>query len=165
MGYFDRAEAGGRSISFYGTGNTHHAGRLAEALDVKRPAVCDAFGVRFRSLLDHIHTLYGGSGASVHEAVTSSPFYRQIGELPAHIWRTWLAADIPLAHVPFVLLAEHAGLRAPLHRGFIDLVDALLGMTSWQDRLTLERLGLARMSPEMMMTYAETGVPVDENSR
>ncbi len=159
VGYFDRAEAAGEPASFYGTGNTVHAGRLAEALDAERPTVCDAFGVRFRSLVDHIHHLYGGTGDSVHDAVKGSPVYQKIGALPADIWRTWMGADVPLAHVPFVLLAESVGLSVPLHRGLVDIVDALLGTTSWQDGLTLERLGLAGMSPERIQAYVETGDP------
>ena len=44
-----------------------------------------------------------------------------------------------------------------VRRGFVDIVDALLGRNSWQDGLTLERLGLADMSPEQIPTYVETG--------
>jgi opine dehydrogenase len=70
-----------------------------------------------------------------------------------------MADDVPLAHVPFVQLAESAGVSVPLHRGFVDIVDALLGTSSWQDGLTLERLGLAGLSPEQIRNYVETGVP------
>ena len=157
MGYYDRAEAAGDTVSFYGIGNTIHAGRLAEALDAKRPPVCDAFGVRFRSLVEHLHRLYGGAGDTVHEAVKQSPVYKNSGALPPRIWQSWMADDVPLAHVPFVLLAEAAGVPVPLHRGFVDIVDALLGSNSWQDGLTLERLGLAGMSPEQIRNYVETG--------
>lgn len=157
VGYFDRAEAAGDQISFYGTGNTFHAGKLAEALDAERPAVCEAFGVRFRSLLDHIHRIYGGGGETVHEAVTESPGYNRAGEMRATIWQTWMEGDLPLAHVPFVELAESAGLSVPLHRGFVDILDALLGSNSWQDGLNLERLGLAGMSTERIREYVETG--------
>lgn len=159
VGYFDRAEAKGDPISFYGTGNTVHAGRLAEALDAERPTVCDAYGVRFRSLVEHIHRLYGGAGDTVHEAVKESPVYKNGGPMPANIWRSWMGDDVPLAHVPFVQLAESVGVNVPLHRGFIDIVDALLGSDSWQNGLTLERLGLAGMSPEEVQAYVETGVP------
>jgi len=159
VGYFDRAEAAGDPISFYGTGNTVHAGRLAEALDAERPAVCEAFGVRFRSLLDHIHRIYGGAGDSVHDAVKESPGYNNSGTMQATIWQTWMAGDLPLAHVPFVQLAESVGLSVPLHRGFVDILDALLGSNSWQDGLNLERLGLAGMSTERIREYVETGNP------
>ena len=159
VGYFDRAEAAGDPISFYGTGNTVHAGRLAEALDAERPAVCEAYGVRFRSLLEHIHRIYGGGGDSIYEAVKQSPGYNRSGEMRATIWQTWMEGDLPLAHVPFVQLAENAGLSVPLHRGFVDILDALLGSNSWQDGLNLERLGLAGMSTENIREYVETGNP------
>ena len=159
VGYFDRAEAAGDPASFYGTGNTVHAGRLAEAMDAERPAACAAFGVRFRSLLEHIHRIYGGGGDTVHEAVKQSPVYSASGMLPPDIWRSWMGDDVPLAHVPFVLLSELAGVPVPLHRGFVDIVDALLGAESWKDGLNLERLGLAGMSVEQVRAYAETGDP------
>lgn len=157
VGYFDRAEARGERASFYGTGNTAHAGKLVEALDAERPAVCAAYGVRYRSVLDHIRVLYGGDGENVHDAVGQSAFYRGVGDLPADIWRTWLGTDLPLAHVPFVLLAEAAGCSATLHRGFVDIVAALLDTKPWEDGLTLERLGLAGMDTAAMTAYAETG--------
>lgn len=157
VGYFDRAEAAGETVSFYGTGNTVNAGRLAESLDAERPAVCEAYGVRFRSLVEHIHRLYGGTGDTVHDAVKESPVYQNSSGLPSDIWRAWMADDVPLAHVPFVQLAESAGVPAPLHRGFVDILDALLGTNSWQDGLTLERLGLSGLSPEQVREYVETG--------
>lgn len=156
VGYYDRAEAKGERASFYGTGNTAHAGKLVEALDAKRPAVCEAYGVRYRSVLDHIRILYG---ADVQEAVAQSAFYRGVGDLPADIWRTWMGTDLPLTHVPFVLLAENTGRNAKLHRGFVDIVAALLDVAPWKDGLTLERLGLAGMDAAAMTVYAETGLP------
>lgn len=157
VGFFDRRIAEGRPADFYGTGNTENAGRLAEVMDEERPDVCKAYGVRYRSVLEHIHILYGGDGDTVHEAVANSAFYRGVGDLRADIWKDWMANDLPLAHVPFVLLAELAGVSAPLHRGFVDIVDALLGANSWRDGLTLERLGLAEMDVAAITAYAETG--------
>lgn len=158
VGYFDRAEAKGEPISFYGTGNTVHAGRLAESFDAERPLVCDAYGVRHRPLVEHIQRLYGGPGGTVYDAVKNSSFYKNVGSFPADIWRSWTALDAPLAHVPFVQLAESAGLSVPLNRGYVHMIDALLGSNSWQTGLTLERLGLAGMSPKQVQDYVETGV-------
>lgn len=159
VGYFDRAEAAGDQISFYGTGNTVHAGRLAEAMDAERPAACAAYGVRYRSLLDHIHRIYGGGGESIHAAVKESPVYSKAGDMRATIWQTWMEGDLPLAHVPFVELAERAGVSVPLHRGFVSILDALLGSNSWESGLNLERLGLAGMSVDRLRAYVETGTP------
>ena len=159
VGYFDRAEAAGDPISFYGTGNTVHTGRLTEALDAERTAACDAFGVRYRSLLDHIRGIYGGGGDSVHDAVKQSPVYNRAGDMRATIWQTWMEGDLALSHVPFVELAESAGVSAPLRRGLVDIIDALLGNNSWRDGLNLERLGLAGLSVEEIRAYVETGIP------
>ena len=129
------------------------------ALDAERPVFCEAYGLRYRTVLKHIRILYDAEGADVQEAVAQSAFYRGVGGLPANIWRTWMGADLPLAHVPFVLLAKSAGCNAKLHRGFVDIVAALLDVTPWKDGLTLERLGLAGMDAAAMTVYAETGLP------
>ena len=76
VGYFDRAEARGEGISFYGTGNTVHAGRLAEALDRERPDVHAVFGMPYRTLRDQIVRLYGTEGRDLVEVVAGTPFYR-----------------------------------------------------------------------------------------
>ena len=65
--------------------------------------------------------------------------------------------DLPLAHVPLVELAELADVPAPLHRGFVDIVDALHGTNSRETGLTLERLGLAGLGQPEIIRYAETG--------
>ncbi|MDP6257515.1 MAG: hypothetical protein QGH63_00325 [Rhodospirillales bacterium] len=98
-------------------------------------------------------------GETVHDAAKQSPVYKNSGSLPADVWRSWMANDVPLAHVPFVQLAESAGVSVPLHRGFVDIVDALLGGNSWRDGLAPERLGLAGLSPERIRDYVETGDP------
>ena len=157
VGYFDRSEAEGKAASFYGTGNTQHAGKLAESLSDERHPICEAYGVRYRSVLEHIHGLYGGTGESVHEAVGASAFYREVGDLSAGIWRNWLAIDLPQAQVPFVLLAENAKRAVPLHRGFVDIAGALLDLNLWEDGLTLERLGIHGLAPAEITAYAETG--------
>lgn len=157
VGYFDRAEARGESISFYGTGNTIHAGRLAEALDLERPNVHAAFDIPYRPLRDQIVRLYGTQGRDLVEVVAGTPFYRDLPPLPATIWRDWMRADVSLAHVPFVRLAEQVGAAVPVHRGFVDIMDALLGTDSWADGLTLEKLGLADLSVDAMLRYVEAG--------
>jgi len=157
VGFYDRRMAAGRKADFYGTGNTESAGLLAELMDAARKPICAAYGTRYRSVLEHIHILYGGKGANVHEAVAQSDFYRGVGDLPADIWRNWMGNDLPLAHVPLVELAEHAGVPAPLHRGFVNIVDALLGTNSWETGLTLARLGLDGLDVAGINAYAETG--------
>lgn len=157
IGYFDRAEEAGDPISFYGTGNTASAARLAEALDAERPAVCEALAVPCRPLLDLVKLLYGGDGDDLRAAIADAPFYRDLPPLPADVWRAWMRIDLPLAQVPFVRLAEQLGVAVPLHRGFVDLMSAMIGLDAWACGLDLETLGLADLSAEEMRRYVHQG--------
>jgi hypothetical protein len=120
--------------------------------------ICDAYGVRYRSVLEHIDGLYCGTGESVHATVDASPLYREVGDLLAGIWRSWLAINLPQAHVLFVLLAENAKRAVRLHRGFADIAGALLDLNLWDDGLTPERLGIHGLAPAEITAYAKTGM-------
>ena len=160
VGAFDRAGARGETIDFYGEGNTRHAGVLAEALDAERRGPSSALGLPFRPLSEQIAALYGGGldrHGSVREAIAAAPFYQALPPLPADRWANWMRADIPLAHVPFVRLAEALGTLAPLHRGLVDIMGALLGRDFWQDGLTLQELGLSNMTAEGMTAFLHDG--------
>ena len=158
IGSFDRAEQGGERASFYGDCNTVHTGILAEAQDAERAPVCAAFGVRFRTLRDHIVHYYGAKGESVHEAIRNCGFYRRLPPVPAATWRKWLAADVPWAHVPFVALAELAGVDTPLHRAIIAFVSALLEQDFQHSGLTLARLGLSGCDVRDVCRYVDEGM-------
>ena len=76
-----------------------------------------------------------------------------------------VAGDMALGghDVRFLLWPEQAecleACRAvgALHRGFVDIVDALLGTNSWESGLTLKRLGLDNLDVAGINAYAETG--------
>ncbi len=135
---------------------------------VARPSLIDVIGNRTSGLsikpirqsqyligdgLGSANSRRGNAADTVHEAVAQPDFYRGVGDLPADIWRSWMGNDLPLADVPLVELAELADVPAPLHRGFVDIVDALHGTNSWETGLTLERLGLAGLGvPEISDT-------------
>lgn len=157
VGYFDRRDAAGAPSDFYGIGNTSGTGRLNEAMDAERRPVCAKYGVRYRPVLEHIRNLYGCDGATVEEAVRNSPLYQGLAPIAPGVWRSWMRTDICLAHVPFVQLAELAGEKAPLNRGFVDIANAVLGVDAWADGLNLTRLGLDGMSFEQVRRFVETG--------
>nr|WP_276562364.1 NAD/NADP octopine/nopaline dehydrogenase family protein [Hoeflea prorocentri] len=157
IGLFDVAKKEQRKIRFYQEGNSAAAGQLAEALDQERRPVLDRFGYPFRSLADQINVLYGGHGSSVQEAIHNAPFYHALPDLDPDIWRHWLSWDLPFAHIPFVRLSEMLGAPAPLHRGLVDILNAILGEDYWAKGLTLEALGLAGLSVEDIKTYLRSG--------
>ena len=159
---FDRAGERGATIDFYGEGSTRHAGVLAEALDAERCGPSSALGLPFRPLSEQIAALYGGRSdrnGSVQEAIAAAPFYQALPRLPVDRWADWMRADIPLAHVPFVHLAEALGTPVPLHRGLVEIMGALLERDFWRDGLTLRELGLSDMTAEAMTAFAGDGAP------
>ncbi|QCO57683.1 hypothetical protein EOK75_18505 (plasmid) [Pseudorhodobacter turbinis] len=157
IGYFDRAAEKGEKISFYGTGNTTHAMAMTEALDRERPAVAQHFNLPCPTVAQQVARIYDLPDAPLGELVANVPFYRNMPLLPADVWRNWMRWDVPHAHVPFVLLSEALGETAPLHRGFVDIMDALVGMNSWRDGVTLERLGIAGMTADQIKSFLTHG--------
>jgi opine dehydrogenase len=158
VGWCDRALAAGEPVPLYGPGATDSVGRLAEAQDAERKSVGAAFEVPWQSLGTYLADYYEASGASLAEIIRSAPYYQTLSPYPADVWKRWLAADIPHAYVPFVALAERAGVNVPLHRAAIDIAGALLGRDFWRDGTTLERLGLADASASEIKRYVTDDV-------
>lgn len=157
LGGFDRAEAEGRNFSFYTRGNVKSASTITEAFGAERNAICRAYGVRENSARERLIYLYDSHGDTHQEAVANCAFLQNLGELPAGIWRRWLAVDVPYAIVPTVRLAEAAGVRAPVLRSLAEIFGVLLGFDPWERGLTLERLGLAGLTPAQVTRLAHEG--------
>ena len=84
-------------------------------------------------------------------------FIQGIPAYSVDIWAQWLKVDLPLAMVPFVLLADLAGISTPIHRGFIEIIGAVLETDFWKAGLTLDKLGLAGLSVEEVVRYVTEG--------
>jgi opine dehydrogenase len=157
IGWFDRAEAAKETVWFYRGGNTPNTGRLAEAQDAERRAVCAAYGVPFRPLSQYLRDYYDAEGETIHDQVRNCSYYQALAPYPTDVWKRWMATDVAHAHVPFTALADLAGIAAPLHRAIVDLTGAVLGRDFRREGVTLERLGLAGLDPAGVLRYVETG--------
>jgi opine dehydrogenase len=158
VAFFDRAkEHGDATVNFYRTGITEHTGILAETQDKERIPVCQAYGVPYTSFRECITRYYGGTGKTMAETQLSTKFIQNIPAYSTDIWAQWLKADVPLAMVPLVLLANLAGISMPIYRGFIDIFGAILETDFWKTGLTLDKLGLADLSPQGVIKYVTEG--------
>lgn len=157
IGWFDRAEESREPVHFYRGGNTPHSGRMAEAQDAERRPVCEAFGVSHRPLSQYLRDYYDADGASIHEQVRNCAYYQALPPYPTDVWKRWMATDVANAHVPFVALAELAGVPVPLHRSIVALISAVLGRDFQTEGVTLQRLGLAGLDMAGIQRYVETG--------
>jgi opine dehydrogenase len=158
VAFFDRArEHGDTTVYFYRTGITLHTGILSEAQDRERANVCQAYKVPHTPYRETLMRYYGGSGKTLAEIELSTKFIQGIPAYSTDIWTHWLKADLPLAMVPFVLLADLAGISTPIHRGFIDVFGAILEIDFWKTGLTLDTLGLADSTAYEIIRYVEEG--------
>ena len=149
VGAMDRAKLDGRKFGFYQEGVVPVAGVLGDALDAERKRVCEAYGVEHTPMAKAIDQYYGFNSNSFYEAM-QNPVYKSFPAFQPDVWRTWASDDLPYAIVPCVLLAEQAGIAAPLHRAFAEILGVLLGVDPWQWGPSLADMDLAG-APEMVM--------------
>ena len=108
---------------------------------------------------EHIIRYYESRGNTVCEAIRNCKAYQDPGwsigfkELSIHL----ASNDIPLAMVPFVSLADLAGVSTPIARAIIDIFGAVFEIDFWKKGLTLDKLGLADLSTEAVIKYVTQG--------
>jgi len=154
VAYFDRVKASGEDTAhFYGIGITEHTGILTEAQDREREAVCRFYGVPYVPFKDLIKHFCKGTGRTMAEAQCNCNFVKSSTPFPVDTWAQWIKWDMPLALVPLISLADLAGIPMPIHRGLVHIFGAILGTDFWKTGLTLDKLGLAELSPEDIIKY------------
>lgn len=154
---FDRVKASGEDMaSFYSSGVTESTSLIAEAQDNEREAVCNAYEVPYRSLMELEDRFFNVTGETVYEVQRET--VKNIGLHPVEAWKLWTAWDIPFAIVPFISLAELAGIEMPVNRSLVDIFGVLHGKNFWEEGLTLNRLGLEGKDPEGVIKYVHDGI-------
>jgi opine dehydrogenase len=131
IGAMERAKVDGRKFGFYQEGVVPAAGVLGDALDAERKLVCEAYGVEHTPMAKAIEQYYGFKSGSFYEAM-QNPVYKSFPPFQPDIWRTWSSDDLRYAVVPCVQLADQAGIPAPLHRAFAEILGVLLGVDPWK---------------------------------
>ncbi len=148
VGMMERAKLDGKKIGFYQECVVPAAGVLGDALDAERGLVCEAYGVEHTPMAKAIEQYYGFRSNGFYEAM-QNPVYQSFPPFQPDIWREWEAVDLPYAIVPCVQLAEQAGIAAPLHRAFAEILGVLLGCDPWQCGPSLADMDLEG-SPEVV---------------
>lgn len=156
---YDRIKAKGEKFDFYRTGNTFHTGLLEEAQDKERIKVCQAYRVPYTSLIERVIRCYGSAGNTVYEVIRNCRVYQEAHWSPDfESLKKYIAfGDIPLALVPFVLLANVAGISTPVSKAIIDVFSAIFQINFWKEGLTLDKLGLTGLKPREVIKYVTEG--------
>lgn len=148
VGAMERAKLDGRQFGFYQEGVVPAAGVLGDALDAERKRVCEAYGVVHTPMAEAIEQYYGYASNTFYEAM-HNPVYKSFPPFQPDVWRTWAGDDLPYAIVPCVQLAEQAGIAAPLHRAFAEILGVLLGVDTWCYGPSLADMDLAGTPAEV----------------
>ncbi len=116
-------------------------------IDEERLSLGRAYGLDLVPISEWIGRAYPGSkGNSLCQLMRNNPAYSDI-RAPRQLNSRLLFEDIPTGLVPFIMFAAAAGMDLPLISCLIRLGSLLLRRDFVADGRTLDRLGLAGLSP------------------
>lgn len=150
--FFERS----RVFRFYGEVSMC-ASRLTDAHDVERMKVAAAYQCQTDTWPEDCATIYELEGNNLYElhggpTDRHAEKWNQIEEV-----ERLLAEDICYSFIPMEQLASTAGLTTPVTTAMTDLSAVLTGYDYRSEGLTLDKLGLAGLTPDQIIEYANTG--------
>lgn len=149
--------AAGEDLRFYRDQVTRSIATLVmENLDRERQQVARGLGVRdVWSLLDWYRESYHLAGSNVYETVTTNPYYEGFSASTHLLAQNHILDEVPNSLVPMAQLGRAAGVPTPTMDALISLAEAMTGIDWRGEGRTVERLGLAGMTPEEMAERVE----------
>ena len=151
-------EATGGDFTFYVEGMTDGVVRAVTELDAERLAVARAYGHTLPPLLEEMAAIgtvepgAAGAGPAIRGARANAAI-----KAPGSLAHRYFREDLPYGLVPFLGLAELAGVSVPLARALLALGEVVTGEQFGADGLNLARLGLAGRSIEDVLALVRQG--------
>ena len=138
----------GETWDNYG-GLTPSVSRLVESLDMERLAIAQAFGVKVRTMREHMSLSFDLPPMPLAEAAREVVL-RGGSPGPSTLKARWILEDLPFGIVPLIALADSAGVEVPLHRAGLTLFSALLGRDLASENDLLPHLPIATSTPDQL---------------
>jgi opine dehydrogenase len=147
---------------FYAEGITESVGRAVAAIDAERLAVAQGLGVPARPFLDvfegaGLTTAAARDSGSVSRACKESAPNRTI-KAPPSLRHRYIDEDVGFGLVPFSALGRLAGVETPVIDAHVTLAAAATGIDFWSTGLSLEKMGLAGVRREDVLTLLDRGL-------
>jgi opine dehydrogenase len=157
-------EATAGKFGFYAEGSGRAVARVMDAIDRERLALAARLQVRAVPFTELFHQLGFTTGEQVHadgayHAIQHSELIRPI-QSPPKLDHRYLHEDVGWGLVPWMHLAAAAGSPAPTIAALTHLAGVINGIDYPREGLTLERMGLAGMTPDEIR--AHVGAPPAE---
>ena len=138
----------GETWDNYG-GLTTSVSRLVESLDLERLTIAQAFGVKVRTMQEHMSLSFDLPPMPLAEAAREVVL-RGGSPGPSTLKARWILEDLPFGIVPLIALADSAGVEVPLHRAGLTLFSALLGRDLASENDLLPHLPIAKSTPDQL---------------
>ncbi len=149
--------AAGEPLKFYKDQVTRTIASLVmRKVDEEKMAVARAVGLReVWSLLDWYRESYHVVGEDIYDALMRNPYYEGFSA-PSHLLaQNHILDDVPDSLVPIASLGRTLGVPVPTIGALVDLASAMCSIDWWEEGRTVERLGLAGMTPDEMLRHVE----------
>lgn len=154
-------ESTGGNFLFYCEGITPAVGRVTAAVDEERLAIAKALGVPAISFLQTFYE-FGSTSQAAYESgdisracVESAP--NATIKSPKSLDDRYIHEDVGTGLVPMAALGRLAGVPTPTMDALIHLASLALGQDFNQTGLTLEKLGVAGMTPQQLLRFVGEG--------
>lgn len=150
-------EATSGGFGFYADGTRETVSKVIEAVDQERLVLARLLGVGAVPFVELFHQLgftpgETGPATTVFQAIQRSELIRPI-QSPRLLDHRYLHEDVGWGLVPWMELARAVGCPAPAITALTHLAGLVNGVDYTKEGLTLEAMGLARMSPDEILKY------------
>lgn len=156
-----RVESTGGDYYHYYDGITPSVGRLIDRLDSERLDVAHAFGCDPAPLPEHFLRMGYTTEAARDAGLAYEVFHQSEADrhirAPSSLDHRFFTEDVPYGLVPLSELGRLAGVPTPLMDSMIDICSAVMDRDFRSEGLTLERAGLAGITPEALQQLLQNG--------
>lgn len=149
------AERANGELSLINEGMTDGVLQLLDAVDAEKQALQQALGLQVLSIDDFYED--AGSSANV---------YRKAGEnfgkgFKDKVWPRYVTEDVPYGTVLYSEFGRLLGVPTPICDGINHIFSAIKQDDYWTKGRTLDRMGIADMTPQQLLDYVHTSALLD----
>jgi len=142
-----------REFRHYMDGITPEIAKIMAKLDEERLEIGKAYGIILKETLSQLKMYYGDNNASTYYEYVQSPESPYVDLVGHNIKGRYITEDVPGVLVPALLLGRKAGCAVPTVELAVKLASTLHGTDYIKQGTTLEKLGIADLSPEELKRF------------
>jgi len=156
-----RIESTAGNFDYYHEGITPAVASIIEEMDRERMAVARALGIEPLSAFEWLDAAYGATGETLYDAIRNNEGYKGL-RAPATLQHRYIFEDVPASLVPIASIGDMLGIETKTIKSIISLASAIHGVDYWQAGRTVERLGIAGMTPDKITALVNDGAAVNQ---